>query len=148
MQDLTYTWVRPENCAPPTVTEQNDCEAVAVIVTNPPGAVPATATVVYGNETKRVTVAAGTSERVLFPAGTASNATVTFEVPNLEPITVTIDKPDCGAGPGNGEEGGEGGGLPVTGAAAGAVAAGAAVLLVTGGVLFFVARRRRLTFTP
>jgi hypothetical protein len=149
MKDVTYEWVRPENCAPPTVTEQNDCEAVAVIVTNPQGAVPARATVVHGDETKQVTVAPGTSERVLFAAGAATKATVRFEGLNLEPITVTIDKPDCGAGPGDGGEGGgEGGGLPVTGAAAGAIAGGAAALLVGGGVLFLAARRRRITFTP
>ncbi|MFI7547361.1 cell wall anchor protein [Actinoplanes sp. NPDC049599] len=140
MKDLTYEWQRPENCAPPTVTVQNDCEAVAVLVTNPQGAIPAQATVVYGDESKQVTVAPGTSERVLFPAGEATQATVTFEGLNIEPITVTINKPDCG--------GGEGGGLPVTGAATGAITGGAAALLVAGGVLFLVARRRRITFTP
>lgn len=155
MKDVTYEWQRPENCAPPTVTVQNDCEAVAVIVTNPQDAAPAGATVVYGDESKQVTVAPGKSERVLFPAGEATRATVTFDDLHLEPITVAVDKPDCGASPGggdgsgSGEGGGDGGGgLPVTGAAAGVIAGGAAALLVAGGVLFLVARRRRITFTP
>jgi hypothetical protein len=144
MKDVTYKWQRPENCAPPTVTEQNDCEAVAVIVTNPKDATAVTATVVYGDETKQLTVAPGTSDRVLFPAGEADQAVVTFDGLGLEPITVTITKPDCGASPG---EGGGEGGLPVTGAAAGAIAGGAAALLIAGAVLFLVARRRRITFT-
>jgi hypothetical protein len=149
MKDVTYDWERPESCAPPTVTVQNDCEAVAVIVANPEGAVPARATVVYGDESKQLTVAPGKSDRVLFPAGDATQATVTFE--GLEPVTVAVDKPTCDGTPGggSGDGGGEGGngGLPVTGVAAGGIAAGATVLLIAGGVLIVVARRR-ITFTP
>jgi hypothetical protein len=154
MKDVTYEWERPETCAPPTVTVQNDCEAVAVIVTNPQGSAPARATVVYGDESKQLTVAPGKSDRVLFPAGAATQATVTFEGLHVDPITVAVDQPDCDAGPGTGGNGsGAGGGddeggLPVTGAAAGGIAAGATVLLIAGGVLFMVARRRRITFTP
>ncbi|GAA2492281.1 hypothetical protein [Winogradskya humida] len=40
--------------------------------------------------------------------------------------------------------GGEGGGLPVTGAPTGFVLGGGAALLLAGGVLFYVARRRRI----
>jgi LPXTG-motif cell wall-anchored protein len=89
---------------------------------------------------------------VLFPAGEATVATVTFE--GLEPVTVTFDKPDCGQGPGNGSGAGSGDGddtgepgLPVTGPVAGSIAGVAALLLIGGGVFFFVARRRKVTFT-
>jgi len=153
MKDVRYSWERPENCAPPTVTVANDCEAVAVIVTNPRDATPAAATVVYGDESKQLTVAPGASDRVLFPAGDATEATVTFE--GLAPITVAFDKPDCDTGPGNGSGGvpgdddGDAGepGLPVTGPVAGGIAGVAALLLIGGGVFFFLARRRKVTFT-
>ena len=35
MKDVTYTWVRPDDCTPPTVTVQNDCKTVTVTVANP-----------------------------------------------------------------------------------------------------------------
>jgi len=36
---------------------------------------------------------------VLFPEGAATKATATFKGLNLDPITITITKPDCDAGP-------------------------------------------------
>ncbi|GIE52941.1 cell wall anchor protein [Actinoplanes nipponensis] len=161
MDDVTYTWTRPGSCPAPVVTVENDCKTVAVTVTNPRDAVPARATVAYGAESKQLTVAPGASERALFTAGEATEATVTIE--GREPVTVSVEQPDCdspgdggpgddgsggGAGDGTPGDGGNDGGLPVTGAAAGVIAAGAAVLLLGGGVLFLVARRRRITFTP
>jgi LPXTG-motif cell wall-anchored protein len=44
-------------------------------------------------------------------------------------------------------DGGNGGGLPVTGAAAGGLAGGAGALLAVGAGLFFMARRRKVNFT-
>jgi hypothetical protein len=54
--------------------------------------------------------------------------------------TIDYQKPDnC--------TGGEGGGLPVTGAAAGGIAGTAAAVLALGAVLFVLARRRKVKFT-
>ncbi|MFI7600806.1 cell wall anchor protein [Actinoplanes sp. NPDC049681] len=156
MDDVTYEWQRPDDCPAPTVAVENDCRTVAVTVTNPEGVTPARATVKYGDDTKDLTVAPGTSEKATFPARDVTEAIVTID--HLEPITVGIEKADCnggGSGHGNGgsagggdEAGGGEGGLPVTGAAAATVAGGAVLLLVVGGLLFFLARRRRVTFTP
>ncbi|MEV4638592.1 cell wall anchor protein [Actinoplanes sp. NPDC049548] len=165
MDDVKYEWQRPEDCPAPTVTTENDCYTVTVIVTNPDGVTPARATVRYGDATKELTVAPGASAKATFPARDITEATVTID--DRAPITTPIDKPDCpgggnggsngggstGGGDGGGSTGGgdggeNGGGLPVTGAAAGAIAGGAILLLLTGGALFYLARRRRVTFTP
>jgi hypothetical protein len=140
----TYDWTRPADCAPPTVALTNDCTTVTVTVTNPEGVVAATAEVSYGGATKSVTVASGTSGKVRFPAGAATEVTVAFPALGLDPIKALLDKVDC---PPAGGDGGAGGGLPVTGAAAGAIAGRAAVLLIAGALLFLVARRRRIKFT-
>ena len=144
MQDQTYTWTAPKDCALPTATITNTCTDVTITVTNPEGVVPATATVSYGKETKELTVAAGSSEKATFTAGSATFATIKIAGIDKE-IKAALKKLVCSTTPP--ASGGGGGTLPITGAAAGGVAGGAAVLLIAGGALFFVARRRKVRFT-
>lgn len=141
MPAQTIRWERPEDCPPPTVVVRGDCETVTVTVRNPDGVTPATAEVTYADRTGSVTVAAGESAAVTFPAAPANTVTVAFPGLGVEPVEATLETRDC-AVPGDGA----GGGLPVTGAAAGGIAAGAAVLLAIGAALFLIARRRRTTF--
>ncbi|MFI5491019.1 cell wall anchor protein [Actinoplanes sp. NPDC051859] len=146
MKDVTYTWVRPADCALPTVMVKNDCETVAITVENPKGVTSAAAKVTYGTEVKDITVAAGATEKVTFKANKATFATIEFPGLNVEPVKATLEKLEC-------ENGGGGGGktdepeLPVTGPVVGSIAAGAALLLAIGGAVFFMARRRKVTFT-
>jgi hypothetical protein len=140
-QIRTYDWTRPDDCAAPAVTVANDCATVTVTVTNPAGAVPAIAVITYGRAKKSMTVAAGSSGTVTFPAGAATEVEVAFRGLGLEPLTAVLNKVDCPPA-----AGGSAGGLPVTGTAAGVIAGGAAVLLIAGVVLFLVARRRRIRF--
>ncbi|GAB3157926.1 hypothetical protein GCM10027290_60080 [Micromonospora sonneratiae] len=134
-----YKWQRPENCELPTVVAESDCESFTVGVQNPEGVTPVEAKIVYGDKTETVTVPAGETKTVKFKASDAEAAIVTFTGLDIEPFEAVYEKPaNCG---------GDGGGLPVTGAAAGGIAAGAVVLLIAGIALFFVARRRRLRFT-
>jgi LPXTG-motif cell wall-anchored protein len=142
MKDQTYTWTTPQDCALPTVDLVNTCTDVTVTVTNPVGVSPAKATISYGAKTKELTVAAGSSEKATFAAGSATYATI--QVSGIDKqIKAALKKLVC-ATP---TTAGGGGGLPVTGAAGGTIAGGAAVLLLAGGVLFFVARRRKVRFT-
>jgi hypothetical protein len=137
---------------PPTVTVENDCQAVAVTVAAE--GTPVTAEVTYGTAKQTLTVAAGTSATATFPPGTATSATVSYLDSDLPPNTVALAQTSCGTPGGGGSTGGgstgggaaDGGGLPVTGAAAGGIAAGAALLLATGATLVLVARRRRTRF--
>lgn len=91
-------------------------------------------------ESKTIVVEPGEREVVTFPASegfTVKAIPVGFED---QAETIAWESPeDC--------DGGQGGGLPVTGAAAGSIAGGAAVLLGLGGGLFLAARRRRVKFT-
>ena len=130
---------------------------MTVVVTNPKDVTPAEATVTYGTDVKRLTVAPGTSAKATFPRRAATEATVAID--GLPTIIAPVGTPACepgkpgdeggndGTGGGDSTGGGEGG-LPVTGPMAGAIAGGALVLLVAGGVLYVLARRRRITFTP
>jgi LPXTG-motif cell wall-anchored protein len=138
----------PEDCALPTATVMNTCKDVTITVTNPEGVTPADATVSYGGETKKLTVAAGSSAKATFKAGSATFATIKIAGIDKE-IKAALKKLTCTTPTANGGGGGGEGGptLPITGAAGGTIAGVAALLLIAGGVLFFVARRRKVKFT-
>jgi LPXTG-motif cell wall-anchored protein len=142
MEDQTYNWTAPQDCALPAVTIANTCKDVTITVTNPEGVTPAKATVAYGKESKELTVAAGSSEKATFAAGSATVATIKIAGIDKE-ITAALKKLTCTTPVANNG----GGTLPITGAAGGSIAAGAALLLIAGGVFFFVARRRKVRFT-
>lgn len=166
------SWQRPEDCPAPTVGVEATCDTFAVSVTNPAGNLPVAASIVYGGETKKITVAPGTSEKVTFTAGTDTDATVTFTDYDLPPVTAVYVKPaSCtstqspSASPSTPVESpsvspsqsnptestptpspsGSGPGLPVTGTQIGLFAGVGAVLVGAGIVLVLGARRRRLT---
>ena len=157
MKDEKYTWTRPADCPAPTVVvEDDDCRTVTVVVTNPKDVTPAEATVTYGTDTKRLTVAPGTSAKATFPRRDGDRGHGGHRRP--------ADDHRARRHPGlrarqarrrgrttaraAAKQGGDEGGLPVTGPMAGAIAGGALALLVAGGVLYVLARRRRITFTP
>jgi hypothetical protein len=143
MEDQTYNWTAPKDCALPAVTIANTCKDVTITVTNPEGVTPAKATVTYGKETKDLTVAAGSSGKVTFAAGSATYASIKLSGIDKE-IKAALKKLTCTKPVGNNSGGGT---LAITGPAGGSIAAGAAVLLIAGGVFFFVARRRKVRFT-
>ncbi|GIE84077.1 cell wall anchor protein [Actinoplanes regularis] len=151
LETKTYSWSRPEDCAPPAVTIQNDCTDVSVVIDNPKDVTPVTAKVTYGEETKTVTVKADSEEKVTFKLTEVKFATVAFEGLNLEPLKVAVKDIECGptetASPSTTPVASDEPSLPVTGAAAGSIA-GIAVLLLGGGMaMFFIARRRKTKFT-
>jgi hypothetical protein len=143
MENQTYNWSAPKDCALPTATIANTCKDVTITVTNPKDVTTATATVSYGKDTKQLTVAAGSSEKVTFAAGSATFATIKISGIDKE-IKAALKKLTCTTPVGNNSGGGT---LAITGPAGGSIAAGAAVLLIAGGVFFFVARRRKVRFT-
>lgn len=121
----------------PTAVGKSDCDSLTVTVSNPKDGAPAKAAVTYGTQSEQLTVAAGESKKVTFPASTTGKATVTFPELKLE-IDVAYAKPDtCGGG----------GGLPVTGTAVGGLVAAGAVLLAAGAGMVVATRRRRVRST-
>ncbi|MEV6847280.1 LPXTG cell wall anchor domain-containing protein [Actinoplanes sp. NPDC051411] len=142
MDTQTYTWKVPADCATPTVSIANTCKDVTITVTNPEGVTPAVAKVTYGKESKELTVAAGSSAKATFAAGTSKVATV--DVNGLKQIKASLKALVCTVPVGNNSGGGS---LPITGSAGTSIAAGAVVLLIAGGAFFFVARRRKVRFT-
>ena len=98
-------------------------------------------------EERDLTVNPGEAKSETFSASEGFSVDLTISVKAetetySETVNIPWEKPageDC--------DGGEGGGLPVTGAAAGGIAGGAAALLAVGGLLFFMARRRKVKFT-
>ncbi|MBB5872193.1 hypothetical protein F4553_005627 [Allocatelliglobosispora scoriae] len=168
----TGSWQRPEDCPLPTVAVEATCDTFAVSVTNPAGNLPVEATIVYNGETKRVTVAPGTSEKATFTAGADTDATVTFTDYDLPPVTAVYTKPaSCNGSPSPSPSESSptppspsvspsstpptestptpspstGGGLPVTGTQIGLFGGVGAVLVGAGILLVLGARRRRLT---
>jgi hypothetical protein len=141
MADKSYAWSWANaKCAPPAVAVKPECEKLTVTVTNPKGNAPIDAKVAYGDKTKDVTVAGGSSVPVTFDRVPDLTATVTFAGLDTKPVKVAWDKlANCG--------GGGAGSLPLTGVAVGSIAGGAAVLLAIGATLFLIARRRRIRFT-
>jgi hypothetical protein len=143
MADQTYTWTAPKDCALPTAAIVNTCKDVTITVTNPKDVVTAKATVTYGKQTKELTVAAGSSAKATFAAGSEKYATIKFAGVDQE-LKAALKKLTCTTPVGNNSGGGT---LAITGPAGGSIAAGAAVLLIAGGVFFFIARRRKVRFT-
>ncbi|MEU6076703.1 hypothetical protein [Micromonospora sp. NPDC047074] len=139
-------WTQPEDCQQPEVGEpatsyDATCEELILKVVNPKDGISLTSTFTPSTgEPKTVTFEPGTTKTVTFPAAKGLSVVVTGDLESEKPITWTAPEGGC-------DDGGEGGGLPVTGAAAGGIAAGAVALLAVGAVLFVVARRRRVRFT-
>jgi len=99
LDTVTINWARPDTCLP-TATAKNDCTTVTVTVSNPEKNVPVDAEVTYGDDTKTVSVKAGTSEDATFPAGSATTATVAFPgLPGVAKLTVDVAKKECGTAP-------------------------------------------------
>jgi hypothetical protein len=124
-----------------------DCDSMTIGLDNTDGEIEYKLTFKPndGSAEKSLDIKAGEKKSVTFDADEnfAVKLTVVASYQGVtsppETVTVPWEKPaDCG---------GEGGGLPVTGAAAGGIAGGAAVLLGLGALLFVLARRRRVTFT-
>ncbi|MEW2374599.1 cell wall anchor protein [Micromonospora sp. NPDC047812] len=146
MQTWQGGWEQPEDCqqpevGKPTISHATTCEELILKVANPEDGISLTSTFTPSTgEPKTVTFAPGTTKTVTFPAAEGLSVVFTGDLESAKPIAWTAPKGGC-------DEGGEGGGLPVTGAAAGGIAAGAVALLALGAVLFVVARRRRVRFT-
>ena len=125
----------------PQFVYDNTCDTLTVgieVPANWPEDITVTFTPSTG-EPKTIVGKRGETTTVDFPASEGLKVTATPKGYEDETASITYEKPaDCG---------GEGGGLPVTGAAAGGIAGGAAVLLAAGAVLFVLARRRKVRFT-
>ncbi|MGB2571159.1 LPXTG cell wall anchor domain-containing protein [Micromonospora citrea] len=80
------------------------------------------------------------------PEPTGSPTASPTAVPTGSPSAPATTTPSAGPTVPGGEDGGEGGGLPVTGAGTATLAGVGAVLLLLGGGGFLVARRRRTRF--
>jgi LPXTG-motif cell wall-anchored protein len=122
-------WTRSENCPPPTSIGESTCDGFWVKITNPQGGMPVDATVTYGTQIKKVTVAPGKTEAVSLSPSSQTTANVTFS--NGWPATTAkYEKPgDCP-------------GLPQTGSnTAGYIGTGLG-LVAMGAIVFFLARRR------
>jgi len=122
-------WIKPADCAPPTAIGESTCDGFWVKVTNPQGGMPVDATVTYGTQVKKVTVAPGKTEAVELSPSSKTDATVDFS--NGWPsATATYAKPaDCP-------------GLPQTGSnTAGYIGTGMGMVAL-GTIVFFLARRR------
>lgn len=107
----TVTWAEPENCVEPGEPVggyESTCDELIFMISNPEDGEPVTLTLTPSTgEPKTLTVAPGTTETAKFPA--SEGLTVTPSADGLEDAEpIAWEKPaDCG---------GEGGGLPVTGA--------------------------------
>ena len=142
---------QPEEPTGPLVPEEPNapdfeviftCDALIVTADNPADGVEATIVFTTDKgETKKLELIPGKKTEVTFEAYEGLTITPSFEGEKGDPEdAVAWEKPaEC--------DGGQGGGLPVTGAAIGGIVGGAAVLLAAGAVLFVVARRRRVRFT-
>ena len=124
------------------------CDTITIGLDNPEDSLPINLHYKTSKgEERDLTIKPGEAKSETFSASEGFNVDVTISVKSetedySETVNIPWEKPageDC--------DGGEGGGLPVTGAAAGGIAGGAAALLAVGGLLFFMARRRKVKFT-
>ena len=138
-------WTKPADCEQPVVGKpqadyDSTCDKMAYRIVNPANGVAVTSTITPSTgAAKTVTVAPGKSEIVTFAASEGFSLTVTGDVTSNGALKWT-QPADC-------DKGGEGGGLPVTGAATTGFIAGAIALLALGAALFIMTRRRRVRFT-
>jgi LPXTG-motif cell wall-anchored protein len=115
--------------APPTATGESTCDSFTITISNPAGGNATEATVTYGTQSKKVTVAPGKTEKVELSPSSEKEAVVTLTGLS-EPIKVAYEKPaNCG-------------GLPRTGSNITTYIASGTGLAALGGVVFFLARRR------
>lgn len=141
----------PTATAPPTQTPVEepqyiydfDCDTF-VVGLEVPASWPEDITVTFTPSTgaaQTVVAKRGDTTTVEFPA--SEGLSVKAAPKGYEDSVVTIDyeaPADC-------DNGGEGGGLPLTGSNTGLVAGAAGLLLAAGGALFLLARRRKVNFT-
>ncbi|MEV1144714.1 hypothetical protein, partial [Micromonospora sp. NPDC049799] len=121
MKTWTGGWEKPQDCQEPEVGEPEagydiTCDEMIFEIANPANGAPVTSTFTPSTGTARtVTVEPGRTETLTFAAGPDFTVTVTGDLDSGGPLAWKQPK-GC-------DEGGEGGGLPVTGAAAGGIAA-------------------------
>jgi LPXTG-motif cell wall-anchored protein len=147
-QEFTGGFEQPEDCPPVHVSSRSDCDSLTIAIENPAGTTPVEATLTpNGGEAKKVTVAPGETEEVMFDAEEGTVVKLTIGDQSGE---IAWEKPDnCGAVPSESPSPvpGGGGNLPVTGSSTLTAVGIAAGLLAAGTALFFVFRRRRIRFT-
>ncbi|MER7456195.1 LPXTG cell wall anchor domain-containing protein [Micromonospora sp. NPDC126480] len=132
----TPTPAEPEE---PVFRLEETCDEMIFTVENPAKGIPFTATLVTEKGvTKKLESKPGETASVSFDAYPGLKVTVSYDVVEGSETIEYTEPQDCG---------GEGGGLPVTGANTTLIAGGAAVLLAAGAGLFVLARRRKLRFT-
>jgi len=123
-----------------------DCDTMTIGLDNPADGVKFTLDFATSKgEERTLVINPGEAKSETFSATPGFSIKLTFSATVegetfSETTTIDYEQPeDC--------DGGNGGGLPVTGAAAGGIAGGAGVLLAVGAGLFFMARRRKVKFT-
>lgn len=125
----SYTWTRPEDCPVPSLVATSTCDSFTLQVTNPKGGLPAVTTATYGTQEKKITVAPGATETIVFTPGDETTAKVTFTGLGLELVALYEKPVSCGELPKTGDN------------TAGYLATGSG-LVALGVVIFFLARRR------
>ena len=138
-------------CAPPAddrqpVESEFDCETLTITLTNPLKEEATFLLTPSVGDPATGSLPAGGSTTVEFPASDGLTVEVQLADATLEqPIEIT--PAEWAALECDGDDDGEGGGLPQTGTSTTLIAGGALSLLVLGAGLYLVARRRRITFT-
>ncbi|HCT81555.1 MAG TPA: hypothetical protein DGG94_09435 [Micromonosporaceae bacterium] len=123
-------WVRPEECAKPSVLGESNCDKFTLKLTNPQGGQSADAKVVYGSQVKELTIAPGKTETVELIPSSETEAVVEYSGWGRQ--VIKYEKPaNCP-------------GLPQTGDNVGGYLASGAGLIGLGAVVFFLARRRMM----
>ncbi|WP_117211860.1 LPXTG cell wall anchor domain-containing protein [Allorhizocola rhizosphaerae] len=124
-------WARPSECPKPTPLGESTCDKFTIQLSNPEEGQSTEATVTYGTQVKKVTVAPGKTETVELTPSSETEATIKF-AGWADIFKVKYEKPaDCG-------------GLPQTGASTGAYVASGTGLAALGVLVFFMARRRQV----
>jgi hypothetical protein len=123
-----------------------DCDTMTIGLDNPANGIKFTLDFATSKgEERTLVINPGEKKSETFSAAPGFSIKLTFSATVedetfSETTTIKYEQPeDC--------DGGNGGGLPVTGAAAGGIAGGAGALLAVGAGLFFMARRRQVKFT-